>query len=121
MVGGIPLTTLLPADKIQALVERTMKGGAEVLGLLKSGSAYQAPGAATIAMVEAILLDQDRLMPCAVMLEGEYGIKDVFCGTIVRLGEGGVKQVYEVPVSDEEHQAIHAAANATRELIKLLG
>ena len=121
MVGGIPLTALLGKDKIQELVERTMRGGAEVLGLLKSGSAYQAPGAATIAMVEAILLDEDRLMPCSVMMEGEYGIKDVFCGTIVRLGEGGVKEVYEVPVSDDELAAIMAAAKATRELITLLG
>ena len=120
MVGGIPLTALLPQDRIQALVERTMKGGAEVLGLLKSGSAYQAPGAATIAMVEAILLDQGRLMPCAVLLEGEYGIKGVFCGTMVKLGEGGVQHVYEVPVSDDELAAMHTAANATRELIALL-
>ena len=120
MVGGMPLTSLLPKERIEALVERTMKGGAEVLGLLKTGSAYQAPGAATIEMVEAIVLDQGRLMPCSVLLQGEYGIKGVCCGTIVRLGAGGVQQVYEVPVSEDELAKIRAACEATKELIGLL-
>ncbi|MGB2695011.1 MAG: malate dehydrogenase [Dehalococcoidia bacterium] len=119
-VGGIPLTSLLPKDRIDALVERTMKGGAEVLGLLKTGSAYQAPAVATSDMVEAILLDQHRLMPCAILFQGEYGIKGVFCGTIVQLGTGGVQHVYEVPVSDDERAKIGVAADATRELIALL-
>ncbi len=121
MVGGMPLTSLLPKERIEALVERTMKGGAEVLGLLKSGSAYQAPAAATIEMVAAIVLDQKRLIPCSVYLGGEYGIRDVFCGTIARLGTGGVQQVYEAPVSPEERSKIQAAAEATRQLIGLLG
>jgi malate dehydrogenase len=116
-VGGIPLTSLLPRERIDALVERTMKGGAEVLGLLKSGSAFQAPGAATIEMVEAVLLDQGRLLPCAALLQGEYGIQGVFCGTVLKLGTGGVQRVYEVPVSDDERARIVAAAEATRELI----
>ena len=116
-VGGIPLTSLLPKERIEALVGRTMKGGAEVLGLLKTGSAYQAPGAATIEMVEAILLDRRRLIPCSVYLQGEYGIKDIFCGTIAKLGTGGIQQVYEVPVSEEELAKIRAAAEANRELI----
>lgn len=120
MVGGMPLTALLPRERIEALVERTMKGGAEVLSLLKTGSAYQAPGAATIEMVESILLDRRRLIPCSVHLEGEYGVRDVFCGTVARLGTGGVQQVYEVPVSDEELSKIRAAAEATRELISHL-
>ena len=120
MVGGIPLTSLLSQDRIDALVERTMKGGAEVLGLLKSGSAYQAPSAATVEMVEAIVLDQQRMMPCSVRLQGEYGIDGVFCGTIVRLGAGGVQQVYEVPLTDDELSRVKAAAEATRELIGLL-
>jgi len=121
MVGGIPLSKLLPKDKIDALVERTMKGGAEVLGLLKSGSAYQAPSAATVTMVEAILLDEKRLLPCAVYLQGEYGINDIYCGTIVKLGAGGIQQVYEVPVSEEELAAMKKAAEVTRELVGLLG
>jgi malate dehydrogenase len=120
MVGGMPITSLLPKDRVDALVERTMKGGAEVLGLLKTGSAFQAPAAATVDMVEAIVLDEGRLMPCAVLLKGEYGIKDIFCGTIVRLGADGVQQVYEVPVSDEERSKIVVAAEATKELIGLL-
>jgi malate dehydrogenase len=119
-VGGVPLTSLLPADKIEALVQRTMKGGAEVLGLLKTGSAYQAPAAATIEMIEAVLLDRGRLLPCAVLLQGEYGIKDIVCGTIVKLGTGGAQQVYEAPVSPEELSKIKAAADATKELIGLL-
>ncbi len=120
MVGGMPLTSLLPKDQIDALVERTMKGGAEIVGLLKTGSAFQAPAAATIQMVEAILLDQGRLIPCSVHLEGEYGVKDVFCGTIAKLGAGGIQQVYEVPVSDEEREKIRAAADATKELVGLI-
>jgi malate dehydrogenase len=119
-VGGIPLTSLLPKDKIDALVERTMKGGAEVLALLKSGSAYQAPAAATIEMVEAIVNDQHRMLPCSILMKGEYGIQDVVCGTIVKLGTGGVQHVYEVPVSAEELSKIKAAAEATKELIGLL-
>src|SRR3990172_5155759 len=120
MVGGMPLTSLLPKERIEALVERTMKGGAEVLGLLKTGSAYQAPGAATIEMVEAIVLDQGRLMPCSILLQGEYGIKGVCCGAMVKLGGSGVQQVYEVPVSGDELSKIRAACEATKELIGLL-
>jgi malate dehydrogenase len=119
-VGGIPLSSLLPKDKIDALVERTMKGGAEVLGLLKSGSAYQAPAAATIEMVSAIVLDQRRMLPCSILLKGEYGVNDIVCGTIVRLGTGGVQQAYEVPVSSDELSKIKSAADATKELIGLL-
>lgn len=97
-----------------------MKGGAEVLGLLKSGSAYQAPAAATIEMVAAILLDQRRMLPCSILMKGEYGLQDIVCGTIVKLGTGGVQQAYEVPVSADELSRIKAAAEATKELIGLL-
>ncbi len=120
MIGGIPLTSLLPEDKIDALVERTMKGGAEILGLMKKGSAFQAPAAATMEMVESIILDEGRLIPCSNYLQGEYGIKDVFCGTIAKLGAGGVQQVYEATLSDDELARVRAAAEATRELIGLL-
>lgn len=119
-VGGIPLTALLPKERIDALVQRTMKGGAEVLALLKTGSAYQAPAAATIEMVEAIVLDEHRLMPCSVMLQGEYGIRDAVCGTICKLGAGGIQHVYEVPVSADEKVKIIAAAEATKELVGLI-
>ncbi len=120
MIGGIPLTSLLPQDKIDALVARTMKGGAEILGLMKKGSAFQAPAAATMEMVEAIILDEGRLIPCSNYLQGEYGIQDVFCGTIAKLGAGGVQQLYEVPLSDDEIAKVQAAAVVTKELVGLL-
>lgn len=120
-VGGMPVTSLIPKERLDAIVERTMKGGAELVQLYKTGSAYFAPSAATIAMTEAILLDEGRLMPCSVLLKGEYGVDGVFCGTMVKLGEGGVQRVYEVPVSPEERAAIVRAAEATRELVQLLG
>ncbi len=120
-VGGIPVESLIPAERLGEIVKRTMGGGAEVVALYKTGSAFFAPTVATIAMVEAVLLDQKRLFPCSVMHNGEYGIDSVFSGTIVRLGAGGVQKVYEVPVSPEEKAKIVAAANATKELLGVLG
>ncbi len=120
MVGGMPLTSLLAQDKIDALVARTMKGGAEVLGLMKKGSAFQAPAVATMEMVEAIILDQGRLFPCSNYLQGEYGIQDVFCGTIAKLGAGGVQQRFEVPLTDDEQEKVKGAADVTKELVGLL-
>jgi malate dehydrogenase len=119
-VGGIPLESLLPKDRIDAIVKRTMNGGAELVELYKTGSAFLAPSVATMAMVESILLDEKRLLPCAVMLNGEYGIKDTFCGTIVKLDAGGAEQVYEMPVSDEERARIVAAAEGTRDLAAII-
>jgi malate dehydrogenase len=120
-VGGIPLESLLPKDRIEAIVKRTMNGGAELVELYKTGSAFLAPSVATMSMVESILLDQKRLMPCAVVMNGEYGINDTFCGTIVKLGAGGAEQVYEVPVSPEEKEKIVAAAKGTAELKEIIG
>lgn len=119
-VGGIPLTSLLPPERVAAIVQRTMQGGAELVALYKTGSAYFAPAVATITMVESILLDEKRLLPCAVLLQGEYGVTGTFCGTIVKLGAGGAEQVYEVPVSAEEKAKIQAAAKATSDLVALL-
>ncbi|HXH21549.1 MAG TPA: malate dehydrogenase [Dehalococcoidia bacterium] len=118
--GGIPVESLIPPDRLQEIVKRTMNGGAELVALYKTGSAFFAPAVATIAMVEAILLDEKRLMPCAVQLKGEYGVNGTFCGTIVKLGAGGAEQVYEVPVSPDEKERIVAAANATAELVKVV-
>ena len=115
-VGGIPLESLLPKDKIDAIVKRTMNGGAELVELYKTGSAFLGPSVGTMAMVESILMDQKRLMPCAVNLNGEYGIKDTFCGTMIKVGSGGAEEVYEVPVSTEEKEKIVAAAKSTAEL-----
>jgi malate dehydrogenase len=120
-VGGMPLESLLPKDKIEAIVKRTMNGGAELVELYKTGSAFLAPSVATMTMVESILLDEKRVLPCAVPLDGEYGISGVFCGTMVKLGAGGAEQVYEMPVSDEERAKIVAAAAGTEELKAIIG
>jgi malate dehydrogenase len=119
-VGGVPLTDLLPADKVQELVQRAMRGGAEIGERMKVSSAYYAPSSATITMVEAILLDQRRLIPCSVYHQGEYGIRDVFSGTVCQLGEGGIQRTFELPLTDDERQRVVAAADATKELIKLI-
>ena len=119
-VGGVPLVDLLPAEKVDEVVKRTMRGGAEIGELMKVGSAYYAPSAGTIAMVQAILLDQRRLMPCSVMHEGEYGITGVCSGTVVQLGEGGIQRIFELTLSDDERQRVVAAADATKELVKQL-
>lgn len=119
-VGGVPLTDLLPPERVQAIVARAMRGGAEIGELYKTGSAYFAPSAATIAMVEAIFLDQRRLIPCSVYHQGEYGIRDVFSGTVCQLGEGGIQRTFELPLTEEERAKVVAAAEATRELLKLL-
>ena len=119
-IGGVPLTDLLPADKVQALVARAMRGGAEITELLKVGSAYYAPSAGTIAMAEAILLDQKRLIPCSVLHQGEYGITGVYSGTVCQLGEGGIQRTFELPLTPEEKEKVVAAANATKELVKLI-
>jgi malate dehydrogenase len=119
-VGGMPLTSLLSPEKIDAIVKRTMNGGAELVELYKTGSAFLGPSVGTMAMVEAVLLDEKRLMPCAVSLNGEYGIKDTFCGTMIKIGAGGAEQVYEVEVSAEEKAKIVAAAKSTAELAAII-
>jgi malate dehydrogenase len=119
-VGGVPLTSMLPQDRIDALVARTMRGGAEIGELMKVSSAYYAPSAATVEMVQSILLDQDRMIPSAVLCNGEYGISGVVCGIMCQLGAGGLKRTWEMPVSDDEATRIRKAADATKELIALL-
>lgn len=120
MVGGVPLTKLLSKERIDAIVQRTRNGGAEIVALLKTGSAFYAPSAATIAMVEAILLDEQRVLPCAINLEGEYGIRDAYVGVMARLGANGLEAVVEMPVSDEERAGLHKAAEAVKELVGLV-
>ena len=119
-IGGVPLADLLPADQVQALVARAMRGGAEIGELYKTGSAYFAPSAATITMAEAVILDQRRLIPCSVYHQGEYGIRDVFSGTVCQLGEGGIQRTFELPLTADEKAKVVAAADATKELLKLL-
>jgi malate dehydrogenase len=119
-VGGVPLTSLLQRDKIDAVVQRARNGGAEVVSLLKTGSAFYAPAAATVEMVEAILLDKKRILPCATMTTGEYDIKDAFVGLPLKLGAGGIEQVYTPPLWDNEVDGIRKAAESTKELLGLI-
>lgn len=120
MVGGVPLTSLLPKERIEALVQRTRQGGAEVVSLLKVGSAFQAPASATLAMVESILLDKKRILPCCAYLEGEYGIQGAFTGVPVKLGANGVEAILETPLAPEEMEGLRKAASAVRELVGLV-
>ena len=119
-VAGIPITELLPAERIEALVERTRNGGAEIVGLLKTGSAFYAPGASVFEMVEAILLDRKRVLPCAVYLQGEYGTRDLFVGVPCVLGAGGMERVVEIPLTPDEQAAFDRSAAAVRELVEKL-
>jgi len=119
-VGGVPLTTLLPKEKIEACVQRAKNGGAEIVSLLKTGSAFYAPAAATAEMVEAVLLDKKRILPCAVYADGQYGIRDAFVGLPLKLGAGGIEAVYEPPLWDDEVEGIRKAAEATKELVGLI-
>jgi malate dehydrogenase len=117
-VGGVPLTQLLSAEKLDAVVKRTMRGGAEIVDLLKTGSAFVAPAVATIQMADAILLDENRILPCCTLLQGEFGgIKDAYVGAPVLLGAGGIKKVFDIPVSADELKAVQAAGNAVKELV----
>jgi malate dehydrogenase len=119
-VGGIPITELLPQETVTKIVERTVKGGGEIVALLKTGSAFYAPAAATAQMVESILLDKKRILPCAVHLEGEYGIKGVVVGVPAKIGKDGMEQVIELKLTAEESAALKKSAEAVRELIKIM-
>jgi malate dehydrogenase len=119
-VASIPLPELLPKERIDAIIQRTRDGGIEIVNLLKTGGAYYAPSAATVEMVEAILKDQKKILPCSVYLEGEYGLKDVFMGVPVKLGAAGVEQILEITLTADEKAALHKSAGAVRELVGLL-
>jgi malate dehydrogenase len=113
-VAGIPITELLSSDQINRLVDRTRNGGAEIVALLKTGSAYYAPSAAALEMVEAILLDKKKILPCSVLLEGEYGVKSVFAGIPVKLGAKGIEQFVEVKLDAEEKSAFMKSVEAVK-------
>jgi len=117
-VAGIPITELIAAEKIEAIVERTRNGGAEIVALLKTGSAYYAPSAAAVEMAEAILKDKKKILPCAVYLEGEYGINNLFIGVPTKLGEGGVEEIIEITLTAEEIGALHHSAEAVENLVE---
>ena len=119
-VAGIPITDLLPKEKIEALVTRTANGGAEIVALLKSGSAYYAPAAAAVEMVEAILKDKKKILPCAAYLDGQYGTRGLYVGVPVKLGRAGVEQIIEIKLTREEQAAFDKSAGAVRELVDKL-
>jgi len=119
-VGGIPLTELLPKERIDAIVQRTRDGGAEIVKYLKTGSAYYAPSAAAVEMAEAILKDKKKIVPCAAHLEGEYGYKGIFVGVPAKLGSDGIEKVYELELNDAEKAALNRSATAVQELINVL-
>jgi malate dehydrogenase len=119
-VAGIPITHLLPKETIDRLVQRTRDGGGEIVNLLKSGSAFYAPGASVVQMVEAIVRDKKRVLPCTAYLEGEYGLHNIYFGVPVKLGAGGVEQIIEIELMAEERAALQASAKEVEDTIKQL-
>ncbi len=117
-ISGVPLEKFLSPEKIQQIVERTRTGGAEIVNYLKTGSAYYAPSASVVAMVESIIRDKKRVLPCAVSLEGEYGYKNLFVGVLAKLGKGGVEQVIELALNDSEKQLLQKSADSVKSLIE---
>jgi malate dehydrogenase len=116
-VAGVPITELMTAERIKAITERTRNGGAEIVGLLKTGSAYYAPAYAAVRMTEAILKDKKSIMPCTVYLEGEYGINNLFIGVPVKLGAKGVEEIVKIRLTEEEKKALHASAAVVQRLV----
>jgi malate dehydrogenase len=119
-VSGVPLNEILDAETIAKIVERTQNGGAEIVKYLKTGSAYYAPSAATVEMVESILKDQKKVLPCAALLEGEYDVNGVFFGVPVKLGASGIEKIYEVQLTEDEKAQIQKSAAAVHELVEVL-
>jgi malate dehydrogenase len=118
-VGGIPLRQLVSEERIAAMVERTAKGGGEIVNLLGT-SAWYAPGAAAAQMVDAVMLDEHRVLPCTAYLEGEYEIEGLFMGVPVKLGAGGIEEIVELELADDEREALNASAEAVREVVGVL-
>jgi malate dehydrogenase len=119
-VAGVPVTQLLPKERVDAIMERTRKGGGEIVALLKTGSAYYAPGLAVAEMVDAILKDKHKILPCTAYLQGEYGLTETFLGVPVVLGRKGVERILEVELHKDEMEALHRSAGAVKELIAML-
>jgi malate dehydrogenase len=120
-VAGIPITELIEPAKLEAMIQRTRDGGAEIVKYLKTGSAFYAPASSATEMVEAILKDKKKILPCAVHLEGEYGINGLFVGVPVKLGANGLEQVIEIKLTADEQAALNKSANAVKELLKVVG
>jgi malate dehydrogenase len=120
-IGGVPITSLFDQPTIDGIVARTRKGGGEIVGLLGNGSAYYAPAAALAEMAESVLLDQKKIRPCAAYLDGEYGLSGLYFGVPVKIGGGGVEEIIEIDLSDEERQALEKSAASVRQLVDELG
>jgi malate dehydrogenase len=119
-VAGIPLSHFLPKEKIDAIVDRTRQGGTEIVKYLKTGSAYFAPSLAVAEMVESIILDKKKILPCAAYLEGEYGIKGLYFGVPVKLGANGVEEIIEIDLTEEDKAAIKKSETAVRAVVNIL-
>ena len=119
-VGGVAITELMPQDSVEAIVDHTRNGGAEIVGLLQSGSAFYAPSAAAVEMVDAILLNQKRILPCAAYLQGEYGVEDLFVGVPLKLGASGIEEILELDLQNDELEELRNSAGAVRELVEVL-
>ena len=119
-VAGIPITELLDAEQVEAIVHRTAHGGAEIVKLLGTGSAYYAPGSAVVEMVEAVLKDKKKILPCSVFLQGEYGVQDLFVGVPCKLGANGLEEIIEITLTPDEDSALKKSAEAVRELVEII-
>jgi len=120
-VAGIPVENLMSREQLEAIIKRTRNGGAEVVSLLKTGSAFYAPSSAVVEMIDAIFADRKRILPCTVYLEGEYGIHGVFVGVLVKLGVRGIEEIVEIKLTPEEQAALEKSAAAVKELTKIIG
>jgi malate dehydrogenase len=120
-VSGIPVAQLLEKGKLDAIVERTRNGGAEIVSFLKTGSAYYAPSAAAVEMVEAIALDRKRVLPCSAWLQGEFGLRDVFCGVPCKLGRKGLEKIVDIQLTEQERSDLHKSAEAVRSMQAMVG
>jgi malate dehydrogenase len=119
-VSGIPLTELIPEDRLNAIVDRTRNGGAEIVKYLKTGSAYYAPAASAVEMADSILRDKKKVLPCAAYLEGEYGINGLYVGVPCKLGANGIEKIYEIKLTAEEKAALHKSSGAVQELVDVI-
>jgi malate dehydrogenase len=119
-VAGIPITELLPQDRIDAIVKRTASGGAEIVSLLKTGSAYYAPSSAAVEMVDAVLKDKQKVLPCCCLLEGEFGIQGLYVGVPAQLGARGIEKIWQIKLTEAESAALQKSAAAVKELVDVL-
>ena len=120
-VAGVPIAQLMPKEQLDKIIDRTRKGGGEIVALLKTGSAYYAPSAAVVQMIDAIFNDRKKILPCAAYLEGEYGIKGLFVGVPVKLGAGGIEEIVQIKLTPEEQAALEKSAAAVKELVEIIG